>query len=168
VIVGVAVHPPEWLVTAVHLADLSVLCYELLVNSFFALLLAAPQLFAHWRFGSEDVLARSPTSSAVPRVSILVPAHNEAVTIVDSPRSLLTLQSPYYEVVAGQRRLTDETMARPMAAHDRPTPRRTAPAPRWYCRRRPRRRTIVRATAAARWPKVVPRKSICIFVLIYF
>ena len=86
----------------------------LLVNSFFALLLllAAPQLFAHWRFGSEDVLARSLTSSAVPRVSILVPAYNEAVSIVDSLRSLLTLQYPYYEVVLVNDGSTDDTMAR--------------------------------------------------------
>ena len=50
----IALQTLDWLVTAMHAADLGVLWYMLLVNSFFALLLvlAAPQLFAHWRFGS--------------------------------------------------------------------------------------------------------------------
>ncbi|MGD9905133.1 MAG: glycosyltransferase [Vicinamibacterales bacterium] len=110
----------DWLVAAVQIADTTILWYMLAVNSFFALLLvlAAPQLFAHWRFGAEDVLARSLTSSAVPRVSVLVPAYNEAVTIVDSVRSLLTLQYPYYEVVLVNDGSSDDTMARLMAAYD--------------------------------------------------
>jgi cellulose synthase/poly-beta-1,6-N-acetylglucosamine synthase-like glycosyltransferase len=110
----------DWLTAVVHFAEHGMLTYMLVVNSFFALLLvlAAPQLFAHWRFGSEDVLARSLTSSAVPRVSILVPAYNEAVTIVDSVRSLLTLQYPYYEVVLVNDGSTDETLARLKAAYD--------------------------------------------------
>jgi len=110
----------DWLLVAIHASDLAILWYMLAVNSFFALLLvlAAPQLFAHWRFGSEDVLARSLTSSAVPRVSILVPAYNEAVSIVDSLRSLLTLQYPYYEVVLVNDGSSDDTMARLKAAYD--------------------------------------------------
>lgn len=115
-------HPTDtsWITWAAHVADMTILWYMLAVNSFFALLLAlaGPQLFAHWRFGSEDVLARSLTSSAVPRVSILVPAHNEAVTIVDSVRSLLTLQYPYYEVVLVNDGSTDETLERLAAAYD--------------------------------------------------
>jgi cellulose synthase/poly-beta-1,6-N-acetylglucosamine synthase-like glycosyltransferase len=115
-----AVNAPAWLVEFAHAADLGILWYMLLVNSFFALLLvlAAPQLFAHWRFGSEDVLARSLTSAAVPRVSILVPAYNEAVTIVDSVRALLTLQYPYYEVVLVNDGSSDDTLARLIAAYD--------------------------------------------------
>ena len=111
---------PDWLPLAVRWTDMAILWYMFLVNSFFALLLAlaAPQLFAHWRFGSEDVLARSLTSSAVPRVSILVPAHNESVSIVDSLRSLLTLQYPYYEVVLVNDGSTDDTMALLHAAYD--------------------------------------------------
>lgn len=111
---------PSWLVHAVQAADVGILWYMLLVNSFFALLLvlAGPQLFAHWRFGSEDVLARSLTSAAVPRVSILVPAHNEAVTIVDSLRALLTLQYPYFEVILVNDGSKDDTMARLIAAYD--------------------------------------------------
>ena len=110
----------HWFVEFVHTADLAILWYMLLVNSFFALLLvlAAPQLFAHWRFGSEDVLARSLTSSAVPRVSILVPAYNEAITIVDSLRALLTLQYPYFEVILVNDGSKDDTMARLIAAYD--------------------------------------------------
>jgi len=109
-----------WLVYLVTTADVAILWYMLLVNSFFALLLvlAAPQLFSHWRFGSEDVLARSLTSSAVPRVSILVPAYNEAVTIVDSVRALLTLQYPYFEVVLVNDGSTDGSMQRLLDAYD--------------------------------------------------
>jgi cellulose synthase/poly-beta-1,6-N-acetylglucosamine synthase-like glycosyltransferase len=97
-----------------------VLWYTFLVNTFFALLLvlAAPQLFAHWRFGSEDVLTRSLTSSAAPRVSILVPAYNESVSIVDSLRSLLTLRYPYYEVVLVNDGSTDDTLQRLIEAYD--------------------------------------------------
>ncbi len=107
-------------VSMVTTVEVVILWYMLLVNSFFALLLvlAAPQLFSHWRFGSEDVLARSLTSSAVPRVSILVPAYNEAVTIVDSVRALLTLQYPYFEVVLVNDGSSDDTMQRLMEAYD--------------------------------------------------
>jgi cellulose synthase/poly-beta-1,6-N-acetylglucosamine synthase-like glycosyltransferase len=116
----VETYDPNWLSLIAQWADMTILWYMFLVNSFFALLLAlaAPQLFAHWRFGSEDVLARSLTSSAVPRVSILVPAHNESMSIVDSLRSLLTLQYPYYEVVLVNDGSTDDTMAKLHAAYD--------------------------------------------------
>lgn len=115
-----ALRQSTWFVEAVQAVDIGILWYMLLVNSFFALLLvlAAPQLFAHWRFGAEDVLARSLTSSAVPRVSILVPAHNEAVTIVDSLRALLTLQYPYFEVILVNDGSSDDTLARLIAAYD--------------------------------------------------
>jgi cellulose synthase/poly-beta-1,6-N-acetylglucosamine synthase-like glycosyltransferase len=110
----------EALRTAMETADLVVLWYTFLLNSFFALLLllAGPQLFAHWRFASEDVLARSLTSSAAPRVSIIVPAHNEEVSIVDSLRSLLTLRYPYYEVVLVNDGSTDATLERLIEAYD--------------------------------------------------
>jgi cellulose synthase/poly-beta-1,6-N-acetylglucosamine synthase-like glycosyltransferase len=116
----VAASAMSWFVNLVTMADVAILWYMLAVNSFFALLLvlAAPQLFSHWRFGSEDVLARSLTSSAVPRVSILVPAHNEAVTIVDSLRALLTLQYPYFEVILVNDGSTDDTMEQLIAAYD--------------------------------------------------
>ena len=108
------------LAAAIQVVDLGILWYTFVVNSFFALLLvlAAPQLFAHWRFGSEDVLTRSLTSSAVPRVSILVPAYNESVSIVDSLRSLLTLQYPYYEVVLVNDGSSDDTLQRLVDAYD--------------------------------------------------
>lgn len=113
-------HAPDWFVATLHAVDVGILWYTFLINTFFALLLvlAAPQLFAHWRFGSADVLTRSLTSSAVPRVSILVPAYNESVSIVDSVRSLLTLQYPYYEVVLVNDGSTDDTLEQLKAAYD--------------------------------------------------
>jgi len=111
---------PHWFVALLQATDLAILWYTFLINTFFALLLvlAAPQLFAHWRFGSEDVLTRSLTSSAVPRVSILVPAYNESLSIVDSVRSLLTLHYPYYEVVLVNDGSTDDTLEQLKAAYD--------------------------------------------------
>ncbi len=110
----------SWLGTIVSSADLMVLWYTFAINSFFALLLllALPQLFAHWRFASEDVLTRSLSSSAAPRVSIIVPAYNEGVTIVDSLRSLLTLRYPYFEVVLVNDGSTDDMLARLIEAYD--------------------------------------------------
>lgn len=104
----------------VETVDVTVLWYTFLLNTFFALLLflAGPQLFAQWRFASEDVLARSLTSSAAPRVSIIVPAYNEEVSIVDSVRSLLTLRYPYYEVVLINDGSTDGTLQRLIEAYD--------------------------------------------------
>lgn len=106
----------DWLVAA----DVAALWYTFLLNSFFFLLLilATPQLFAHWRLASEDLLTRSFTSSAAPRVSVVVPAHNEAVTIVDSLRSLLTLHYPYFEVVLVNDGSTDDTLQRLIDAYD--------------------------------------------------
>lgn len=109
-----------WVETAVKSADIAVLWYTFLINSFFGLLLllALPQLFAHWRFASEDVLTRSLSSSAAPRVSILVPAYNEAVSIVESVRSLLTLRYPYFEVVLVNDGSSDDTLQRLIDAYD--------------------------------------------------
>lgn len=111
---------PEWLLVLVRGADLTVLWYTFLVNSFFLVLLAlaAPQLFAHYRFGSEDVLIRSLTSSAAPRVSIIAPAYNESVSIVESVRALLTLRYPYYEVVLVNDGSKDDTLQRLIEAYD--------------------------------------------------
>jgi cellulose synthase/poly-beta-1,6-N-acetylglucosamine synthase-like glycosyltransferase len=110
----------HWAQTALRVADMTALWYTFAVNSFFALLLilACPQLFSHWRFGSEDILTRSLSSSAAPRVSVLVPAYNESVTIVDSVRSLLTLRYPFYEVVLVNDGSTDDTLQRLIDAYD--------------------------------------------------
>jgi cellulose synthase/poly-beta-1,6-N-acetylglucosamine synthase-like glycosyltransferase len=118
--VSFAIDAPRWFLDLVVTAEVGALWYAFLINTFFALLLllAAPQLFAHWRFGSEDVLTRSLTSAAVPRVSIVVPAHNEAVTIVESLRALLTLQYPFYEIVLVNDGSGDDTLARLIAAYD--------------------------------------------------
>lgn len=111
---------PEWFLVLLRSTDLVILWYTFLVNSFFAMLLvlAGPQLFSHWRFGAEDVLTRSLTSSAVPRVSILVPAYNESASIVESLRSLLTLQYPYFEVVLVNDGSKDDTLEQLKRAYD--------------------------------------------------
>ena len=110
----------SWIAPVIQTADIIVLWYTFSVNSFFfvLLVLAVPQLFAHWRFASDDVVSRSLTSSAAPRVSIIVPAYNEAVSIVDSLRSLLTLRYPYYEIVLINDGSKDDTLQRLISAYD--------------------------------------------------
>lgn len=50
------------------------------------------------------------TSSYAPPVSVIVPAYNEEVTIVESARSLLALQYPLYEVVIVNDGSKDDTL----------------------------------------------------------
>lgn len=82
-------------------ADLAALMYFLALNSFYALLLilAIPEIWRHWQMSEDSVLQRLLMSDALPAVSILVPAHDEEVTIASSVLSLLTLQYPRFEVV---------------------------------------------------------------------
>lgn len=82
-------------------ADLAALMYFLALNSFYALLLilAIPEIWRHWQMSEDSVLQRLLMSDALPAVSILVPAHNEEVTIASSVLSFLTLQYPRFEVV---------------------------------------------------------------------
>jgi len=90
-----------------------ILVYFLLVNSFYALLMAS----AAWELRSyrlrtwqEDRswLLGSPVA---PRISMLAPAHNEGPTVAESVRSLLTLRYPNLEVVLINDGSTDDTMA---------------------------------------------------------
>lgn len=46
------------------------------------LLLSIPELWNHWRMASDEHLQRLLGSEAVPPISLLVPAHNEEVTIL--------------------------------------------------------------------------------------
>jgi cellulose synthase/poly-beta-1,6-N-acetylglucosamine synthase-like glycosyltransferase len=56
-----------------------------------------------------DALFKSPL---IPRISVLVPAHNESATILQSVKSLLTLRYPNHEVVVVNDGSTDDTLAR--------------------------------------------------------
>ena len=93
-------------------ADIAALMYFLALNSFYALLLilAIPEIWRHWQMSEDSVLQRLLMSDALPAVSILVPAHNEDVTITASVLSFLTLQYPRFEVVLVNDGSTDRTL----------------------------------------------------------
>ena len=93
-------------------ADHAVLGYFLVLNSFYALLLllAIPQLWQNWRISDDEHLSRLLASDALPRLSILVPAHNEELTIASSVLSFLTLEYPHLEVVVTNDGSKDRTL----------------------------------------------------------
>lgn len=101
-------------------ADKGALAYMVWLNSWYAilLLLAIPELWSHWHLAEDEHLTLVLGTEALPPLSILVPAHNEEVTIVDSVLSFLTLQYPHHEVVLVNDGSTDGTMARLMNAYD--------------------------------------------------
>lgn len=100
--------------------DKFALLYMLGLNSFYALLLllSIPELWSHWHLAEDEHLTLVLGTEALPPLSILVPAHNEELTIVESVISFLTLQYPHHEVVLVNDGSSDETMSRLLAAYD--------------------------------------------------
>ena len=73
--------------------------FGLLTVSYLAVsIMSAVQVRAYFRKRSEVALRRSLRSRLTPPVTICVSAYNEAETIVDSIRAMLTLDYPEYEV----------------------------------------------------------------------
>jgi len=91
----------------------AVLGYFLLVNGFYLLLLgcATFEMRRHLLRIREETRWRVLRSRVAPAVSMLVPAHNEGATVVESVRALLTLHYPNLEVVVVNDGSTDETLA---------------------------------------------------------
>jgi cellulose synthase/poly-beta-1,6-N-acetylglucosamine synthase-like glycosyltransferase len=100
--------------------DKVALAYLLAINSFYALLLllSIPELWSHWHLAEDEHLTLVLGTEALPPLSILVPAHNEEMTIVDSVVSFLTLQYPHHEVVLVNDGSKDGTMAKVLEAYD--------------------------------------------------
>lgn len=92
-----------------YMAVISLLYFLMMVLGYFALQHYHGRLLRTER----DALFKSPL---VPRISVLVPAHNEAETILQSVRALLTLRYPNYEVVVINDGSDDETLSRLIAA----------------------------------------------------
>jgi cellulose synthase/poly-beta-1,6-N-acetylglucosamine synthase-like glycosyltransferase len=89
-----------------------VLVYFLFVTTFYALVLGAAgiELSVHrrrQRLETGDWLRSSPIA---PRISVLAPAHDEAATIAESVRALLTLSYPALELVLVNDGSTDATL----------------------------------------------------------
>lgn len=81
--------------------EFGVLAYFVTLNSLYLLfcLIAFARLRDHrrrWTARELDAVVRSP---ATPAISLIVPAYDEAATIVESLRSLLLLNYPRFEVV---------------------------------------------------------------------
>jgi len=90
----------------------AILVYFLLVNSFYAVLLlsAAREMLSRARQVRGASRWRLLGSRLAPTVSVLAPAYNEAATIGESVRSLLTLYYPNLEVVVVNDGSQDQTM----------------------------------------------------------
>ncbi|HEX9705489.1 MAG TPA: glycosyltransferase [Gemmatimonadales bacterium] len=90
----------------------AVLIYFVLLNSFYAMLLiySIPEIWEQTRLAEDDDFARLMRSDVLPPVAILVPAHNERVSIVASVTALLGLQYRTYEVVVVNDGSQDDTM----------------------------------------------------------
>ena len=88
-----------------------VLAYFLILNSTYLVLtvLAAVEFYKYFRrvpfAGHEDLFANPLT----PSVSVIVPAFNEEVGIIDSIRAMLSLRFPKFEIVVVDDGSTDRT-----------------------------------------------------------
>jgi cellulose synthase/poly-beta-1,6-N-acetylglucosamine synthase-like glycosyltransferase len=117
------------LIRAVAATDWAVLVYFCLVNLSQAALLAS----AAFELREHNREARGPTQRLVstpliPRVTVLVPAHNEEAVIVQTVTSALALDYPDLEVVVVNDGSTDNTLGSLIQRYElRPEPR---PAPR--------------------------------------
>jgi cellulose synthase/poly-beta-1,6-N-acetylglucosamine synthase-like glycosyltransferase len=108
-----------WLISAFFVA--------FVVVHTFVLLMAATELHRYTASVNTSRLRRLLRSPLAPRISILVPAYNEAKGIVDSVRSLLALDYPQLEVIVINDGSTDDTIERLVAGFGlrevlRPTP----------------------------------------------
>lgn len=90
----------------------AVFIYCTAIFSLYAVLtvLSARNIYKNIRLNSfrkRDILVESPLT---PGVSVIAPAYNEATTIIDNVRSLLTLNYPRFEVIIVNDGSTDETL----------------------------------------------------------
>ena len=69
------------------------------------------------QLGTFDALERSVISAAPP-ITVFAPAYNEALTCVDSVRSLLALDYPEYEILVANDGSKDDTLQRLVSAFD--------------------------------------------------
>ena len=106
--------------TLLQWVDRFALAYMFALNSFCALLLllSIPELWSHWHLAEDEYLMLVLGKEALPPLSILVPAYNEELTIVESTTSFLTLEYPNHEVVLVNDGSTDGTMALLIQAYD--------------------------------------------------
>jgi cellulose synthase/poly-beta-1,6-N-acetylglucosamine synthase-like glycosyltransferase len=108
-----------WMVGAAEVIALVVIVTGLLQVGFYVVQLA----FAAVALSSRPPVPRGATlwrrySDQAPPISVLAPAFNEGLTVVESVRSLLALQYPDFEVLLINDGSKDDTLARVIAAFD--------------------------------------------------
>jgi cellulose synthase/poly-beta-1,6-N-acetylglucosamine synthase-like glycosyltransferase len=106
--------------TTIHAADLAILVYFVVLNSFYAVLLvlSIPEIWEQTRLAADEDFQRLMQSDALPPISILVPAHNESATIETSVTAILTLEYRNFEVVVVNDGSKDDTLERLRHAFD--------------------------------------------------
>jgi cellulose synthase/poly-beta-1,6-N-acetylglucosamine synthase-like glycosyltransferase len=116
----------------VHL-EWAILCYFLVVNGFYLVLLvsAALEMRSHVRAIRGESRWRVLGSAAAPRISVIAPAYNEEATIGESVPALLALFYPNLEVVVVNDGSKDATIDVLLDLYDltRSTRSTTAPSP---------------------------------------
>ncbi len=98
----------EWL----RFADWAILFFFLGQNFFsmMLLILSGFGVFHFVRASRHEILSVLSFSELLPPIAILVPAYNEQQTIIDSVRSMLSMNYPKYEVVVVNDGSTDGTL----------------------------------------------------------
>lgn len=107
-------------IAIVRIVETVIIIYMLALNSFYALtvFLSIPEVLKNWRIGDDENLRLLRSADVIPPVSVLVPAFNEARTIVTSVLSFLSLRYPRHEVVVIVDGATDGTMQTLIQAFD--------------------------------------------------
>ena len=103
-----------WLWEAIGLFNYVVIGYFVVLNAVYL----ATSLFAFGALRRYSARLKSLdltdliASGGAPPISLVAPAHNEALTCVESVHSLLTIEYPEYEVIVVNDGSTDDTVAR--------------------------------------------------------
>ncbi len=90
------------------------LSYFFLLNTVYLalILIAASSLAGYFRRKQFSGIQDAMRSPATPPVSVLIPAHNEEVGIVESARAVLSLEYPQFELIIVDDGSTDSTFER--------------------------------------------------------
>ena len=95
-------------------ADGTIIWYFLAVNSFYALLLflSVPEIWKHWKVVHHEDLQSYLGLEALPPISVIIPAHDMAASIIQSVDAQLALEYPHREVIVIDDGSTDDTFER--------------------------------------------------------
>ena len=102
-------------------ADGTIIWYFLAVNSFYALLLflSVPEIWKHWKVVHHEDLQSYLGLEALPPISVIIPAHDMAASIIQSVDAQLALEYPHREVIVIDDGSTDDTFERLRESYER-------------------------------------------------